>query len=200
MNHQIDKSESADNGDERGVDELLRRCREGREDAATELYLKYARRLQRLADNQANGNMAVRIDPEGVVQSVFRTFFRRVSDGQYNVSGGEELWNLLLVISLNKLRTLATRHRAAKRDVSRTVPLLDNDLTTEAQNNEALQLLKMTVDEIVGNLPEIEQEIIRLRIEGHEVQEIADRTKRAKRSVERILQRFRKNLKTSIEP
>lgn len=181
------------------VGELLSRCRAGQEDAATTLYLRYARRLQRLAERQTDQKMAVRVDPEGVVQSVFRTFFRRVSDGQYNVSDGEELWNLLLVISLNKLRSRATRHRAAKRDVARTTPLVDSDQKQNNQNDEALLILRMTVDEIVGKLPETERDIIRLRIEGYEVKEIAEKTRRAKRSVERILQSFRRRLKEDIE-
>lgn len=181
------------------VGELLNRCRDGNEDAATALYLRYARRLQILAARQTDNKMAVRIDPEGVVQSVFRTFFRRVSDGQYNVSDGEELWNLLLVISLNKFRSQATKHRAAKRDVAKTRALDDSHQQGTEQNSEALMILRMTIEEIVGSLPEVEREIIRLRIEGYEVQEIAEKTKRAKRSVERILQNFRKRLNNSIE-
>ncbi len=179
--------------------ELLSRCRAGQEDAATALYLRYAHRLQSLAEKQTDKKMAVRVDPEGIVQSVFRTFFRRVTDGQYQVSDGEDLWNLLLVISLNKLRTRATKHRAAKRDVGKTVPLDGSDQARTGHDDEALMILRMTVDEIVGSLPEVERDVVRLRIEGHEVNEIATRTQRAKRSVERILQNFRKKLKDSIE-
>ena len=39
------------------------------------------------------------------------------SQGDYDVPPGEELWGLLLVIALNKIRTEETFHRAAKRDV-----------------------------------------------------------------------------------
>ena len=179
--------------------ELLSRCRAGHEDAATALYLRYAHRLQSLAEKQTDKKMAVRVDPEGIVQSVFRTFFRRVTDGQYNVSAGEDLWNLLLVISLNKLRSRATKHRAAKRDVGKTIPLDGPNQAREGHDNEALIILRMTLDEILGGLPEVEREIVRLRIEGHEVNEIATQTQRAKRSVERILQNFRKKLKDAIE-
>lgn len=182
-----------------GDDELLNRCRAGEQDAATALYLRYANRLQSLAEKQTDQKTAVRIDPEGIVQSVFRTFFRRVTDGQYNVADGEDLWKLLLVISLNKLRSQATKHRAQKRDVGKTVPLENSSQKGEGYNNEALVILRMTIDEIVGALPGVEQDIIRLRIEGHEVNDIANKTKRAKRSVERILQNFRKRLRDTID-
>ena len=92
---------------------LLRRFQEGEADAATAIYLRYAKRLQRLAESQTGGELAVRLDPEDVVQSVFRTFFRHAAEGHYEIPDGEELWKLFLVIALNKIRTLGHYHRAA---------------------------------------------------------------------------------------
>src|SRR5687768_11333472 len=63
---------------------LLRRYRRGEEDAATELYLRYAGRLRVLADTRASPELKQRVDPEDIVQSVFRTFFRRAAVGQYD--------------------------------------------------------------------------------------------------------------------
>src|SRR6516225_2129441 len=99
---------------------LLRRFRAGQEDAATQLYLRYAGRLLALAQAQCAPDLAPRVDPEDIVQSVFRTFFRRAAQGHYEVPEGEELWKLFLVIGLNKIRATATFHRAAKRDVGVT--------------------------------------------------------------------------------
>lgn len=64
---------------------LMRRFRHGESDAATALYLRYARRLHVLARNKTGQDLQSRFDAEDVVQSVFRTFFRRVSDGSYDV-------------------------------------------------------------------------------------------------------------------
>src|SRR5947209_3624365 len=75
---------------------LLRRLQDGQRDASTELYLRYAERLLSLAAAQSSFNLARRVDPEDIVQSVFRTFFRRASLGHYTVPQGEELWKLLL--------------------------------------------------------------------------------------------------------
>ena len=94
---------------------LLRRFQNGEDDAATALYLRYAKRLQRLAELQTGEELAVRLDPEDIVQSVFRTFFRRAAQGHYEIPDGEELWKLFLVIALNKIRAIAQYHRAAKR-------------------------------------------------------------------------------------
>lgn len=175
---------------------LLRRVRRGEEDAATALYVRYARRLQAVAKARTSTALAARFDPEDVVQSVFRTFFRRASEGQYDVPEGEELWNLLLVISLNKIRAMAAFHRAAKRDVAATVAMTPDDAHASVAEGrfDALQTLELVIDELLAELPAAQQAMIRLRIEGRGVAEIADATRRSKRSVERVLQQFRSQL------
>src|SRR2546428_2278489 len=82
---------------------LLGRIRRGQKDAATVLYMRYAERLRALAVAQCSPGLAKRVEPDDIVQSVFRTFFRRVTQGQYDVPAGEELWKLLLVMALNKI-------------------------------------------------------------------------------------------------
>lgn len=164
------------------------------------MYKRYAMRLQRLAEKKTDAKMASRIDPEGIVQSVFRTFFRRVSKGQYDVADGDDLWNLLLVISLNKLRKEATKQRTAKRDINRTHSLLESDENRAANNDdEAFLVLRLTVEEILSTLSETERMIVELRIAGHDINHVAKESNRAKRSVERILQSFRTQLKGAID-
>jgi RNA polymerase sigma-70 factor, ECF subfamily len=174
---------------------LLRRFRGGDGDAATQLYLRYAGRLRAMAAAKTNTALAGRFDPEDVVQSVFRTFFRRAAAGQYAVPNGDELWKLLLVIGLNKVRGLAAHHRAAKRDVRQTAGGDALVAAPAATAEDDLRVLQMTIDEVLAPLPESHREIVTLRIAGHEVGEIAARTGRAKRSVERILQEFRTGLR-----
>ena len=62
-----------------------------------------------------------------------------------------------------------------------------------------LQELTKTVNDLLDDLPENDRTIVALRIDGHIVKQIADDTKRSKRSVERILQDFRKRLRASLE-
>ena len=180
---------------------LLLRFQRGQGDAATELYLRYANRLHALVLAQRGIDLAARLDPDDIVQSVFRTFFRRAAQGHYNVPKGEELWKLFLVIALYKVRDTAAYHRADKRDVRRTTQGADIDVvaTPGAGGDEtALTVLQMVIDEILQSLPEGHRRIVELRIEGNEVAEIAQATGRAKRSVERILQEFRQRLSAEI--
>src|SRR5437588_8862412 len=99
---------------------LLRRFRGGNQDAATQLYLRYAARLRALALAQCSPQLARRVDTEDIVQSVFCSFFDAAKRGAYDVPAGDEFWKILLVIALNKIRNQEAFHRAAKRNVRRT--------------------------------------------------------------------------------
>ena len=180
---------------------LLRRFRRGGDDAPTQLYLRYAERLRALAAAQSSPGLAARVDPEDIVQSVFRTFFRRAAEGQYEVPEGEEIWKLLLVIGLNKVRSVGAFHRAARRDVRQTAAgeAYDRALDANSGRDEtSLAVLQMVIDEVLETLPESHRPIVERRIQGHEVAEIAQEVRRSKRTVERILQEFRQRLDAQI--
>ncbi len=180
---------------------LLRRFQGGQHDASTELYLRYAERLHALVVRQSSKDLARRVDAEEIVQSVFRTFFRRAAHGHYTVPDGEEMWKLLLVIALNKVRAAGAYHRAAKRDVRQTVAGEAFDHAMEAQQGRdegALAVLKMVVEELLEGMPAANRRMIELRIEGYEVAEITERVQRSKRTVERVLQGFRNRLEALI--
>lgn len=176
---------------------LLRRFRGGSDDAATQLYLRYAHRLRALALAKCSPDLTRRFDADDIVQSVFGSFFRGASKGFYDVPAGEELWKLFLVMALNKIRAKGAHHRAAKRDVRQTSGIEDLDAVPEPsaeQNEESLVLLQAVVNEVMDRLPLPQRRMIELRIEGQEVADIARLTARSKRTVERVLQDFRNNL------
>jgi len=170
---------------------LVRRLQVGSNDAASQLYLKYARRLQSLAKANVARDLSARLDVEDIVQSIFRTFFRRVSRGEYEIPEGEELWGLLLVIGLNKIRAVGEYHRAAKRDVRLTAgdAALDRAVEKEAEGDEvSLSILRMAIEELMEKFSSVHREVLNMRIEGNDIATIAERVGRSKRSVERILQ------------
>ncbi len=178
---------------------LLRRYRSGEQEAATRIYLRYAQRLYGLAMAKTNPDLQTRFDPEDIVQSVFRTFFRRARDGHYQVPDGDELWKLFLVIGLNKIRDAAAFHRADKRSIDRTTELpAGAQQVSSSGESVAETTLRLVIDELLEQLPENQREIIRLRLDGAQVTEIADRTQRSLRTVERTLQKFRELLHQQI--
>lgn len=181
---------------------LIKRFRAGEDDAATALYARYVLKLQRLAERNTGQDLASRFDSDDVVQSVFRTFFRRVQLGDYDLPAGEELWRLLLVLALNKIRKLATHHRAQRRNVAtteRVEPELLAQFAERGNDDLAVRSLEEVIDELTGSLSPAHQQIIRLRIEGYKQGEIAAATQRTERTVERVLQNFRTRLRRLID-
>jgi RNA polymerase sigma-70 factor (ECF subfamily) len=180
---------------------LLQRFRHGQNGGATLLFLRYAKRVRALASAQISPGLAARTAPDDIVQSVFCTFFRRVAKGQYDVPEGEEIWKLLLVIALHKICDAANYHRAARRDVRQTQSgaAYERALNSmQGQDEGAMAVLRMVIDEVLDALPPSHRPIVERRIEGYEVAEIAGDLKRSKRTVERVLQEFRRRLDSRI--
>jgi len=180
---------------------LLRVIRHGGQDAATQLYLRYANRLRALVKEQCSNGLARRLEEDDIVQSVFRTFFKGAQKGLYKVPGGQDLWRLLLVISLNKIRAKGSYHSAAKRDARRTASLDAIRLGGEpsGQDSGEQAFFQVVVQEALERLPVDYREVVELRIQGYEVDEIATKCNRAKRTVERILQEARKRLAALLQ-
>jgi RNA polymerase sigma-70 factor, ECF subfamily len=177
---------------------LLWRAREGDQDAATQLYFRYATRLNRLVETQCSPDLARREGVEDIVQSVFRSFFRRVGQGFYDVPDEDELWKLFLVIAVHKIRSKATYYHARKRDSHRTIGGVEarSLMDSQASDDEvAYHQLELVLEEILEQLPPRNRVMVKLRIEGCDVAEVATRTGRSRRSVERILQETRRQLR-----
>jgi RNA polymerase sigma-70 factor, ECF subfamily len=178
---------------------LLRRFRLGSEDAATELYRRYAPRLRRLARREcSSSSLAPRVDADDIVQSVFCAFFQAVRKGYYDVPDGEDLWKLLLVIALNKVRTKKTFHQAAKRDFRQTISV--QGARARCQPDDAnRQLLRIAFEDALFHLGRPERQMVALLMEGWQVAEIAAKVGRSKRTIERNLQAARQGLRRLLE-
>ncbi len=177
---------------------LLQLFQTGSENAAAELYGRYAERLDYLASRGLGDDMRSLVESEDVVQSIFRTFFRRASAGDYTVPEDSELWNLLVTISLNKLRAIGVHYRRQKRSVASTVHSDTHIEQAEDNDQVAYHVLRMVIDDLIESLPDAHQKIIRLQIDGWDIAGIAAETQRSKRTVERVLQQFRAQLKELI--
>ena len=176
--------------------DLLSRFRRGDNDAATALYVKYAERLREIARTNTSDDLRSRFDADDIVQSVFRTFFRRASEGYFDVPDGNEIWNLFLVIALNKVRWMGKFHRRKKRSVSSTESA--NGITFSTLDSEPLSTLQLSIDEILDQLPPVKRKMIEMRLTGHEMDEIVKATDRCSRTVERTLRKFREMLARQI--
>lgn len=173
---------------------LLVELRNGNEEAAAQLYNRYARRLRALAEKQTGKDLANRFDSEDVIQSVFRCFFERARNGLYDVPTGGDLWPLLLVIALQKVRAYGSHHRARRRDVRREQDAEEAGIRQASPRltpDEPQSLLKLIAEETLELLPPLHRQVARWRLEGYDHEEIAVKTGRSKRTIERIFQECR---------
>src|SRR5205823_4096100 len=83
-------------------DDLLKQWRTGNEEAARQLFDRYVTQLVALARRRISQRIAGRVDAEDIVQSVFRTFFHRVREGQFHIEDPDDLCKLLARITVHK--------------------------------------------------------------------------------------------------
>jgi RNA polymerase sigma-70 factor (ECF subfamily) len=158
--------------------------------AAEAVFARYAQRLASLADQHLSHKLAARLDGEDVVQSVFRTFFRRSAAGEFQIDCSAQLWRLLVTITMRKVRAKARYHTAGVR----TAMAEANAGTTgrpEAVAAEpgpdAAAALVDEIEVLLRGLPTLHCQVLEGRLRGESVSEIADRLGITRQSVYRVL-------------
>ena len=167
---------------------FLQRLQAGDDSAMQKLFERYSQRLVRLAGYNIHPALVKRFDGEDVVQSVFRTFFRRQDAGQLQIEHSQQLWRLLVTITLCKTRSHARRHTAEKRN-AQAEQLQGSQfdfLDREPAPEEALALWE-EIDFVLQGLPARTGEILSARLEGKNKSEIATELNLSRQTVHRIL-------------
>ncbi|HEV2948866.1 MAG TPA: sigma-70 family RNA polymerase sigma factor [Gemmataceae bacterium] len=176
---------------------LVSRWRAGDQDAAKELFDRYASRLVALARKQISQRLASRVDPEDVVQSVFRSFFGRVKAGKFHIEEQDDLGKLLVRITVHKTLRKVEFHQAAKRDPRMEavqgdfasgdlVQVLDREPTPEAVVAFVDQL-----DHFLSQLRPEERQILEMRVQGYSNGEITKKLGIYDRKIRRLIERVR---------
>lgn len=164
---------------------ILAKLRRGDPDAAEEIFRRYVRRLTALASRQFEAGLRDRADPEGVVQSVYKSFFSRDIQAPFDLDGWERLWSLLAVITVRK----CWRRR---RDLGRPE---GDDGWIEAIDRqpgplEAVELADL-VARIFRRFADRDRETIELILQGCTAVEIAGRRDCSERTVRRLRDEIR---------
>src|SRR5438477_5807330 len=108
---------------EPSFDDLMARLRVGDNDAATQVFHRFANRLIELARRRLDPQIRQKLDPEDVLQSVFRSFFVHQAAGEITgLESWDNLWSLLVVITLRKCGRRVEYFHTASRDVQREKP------------------------------------------------------------------------------
>ncbi len=170
----------------------------GSESAARDLFDKYCERLMKLAKRRIGQRMASRFDPEDVIQSAFRTFFTRVKNDEFTFEAEDDLFKLLVRLTVRKTLRRIEYHTAAKRNpnletAQRTDDVEPFSLLAGQQVTPDMEVALIDeFQDFIGNLPELDRQVIELKIQGYTTAEIAEKVGSYERKVRRVLERIEK--------
>ncbi len=179
---------------------LIDRYRTGDEAAAKELFDRYVSRLIGLVHGRMNRKLGRRLDPEDIVQSTFRSFFSGVQHDRYQFDEPGDLWRLLTVMALNKLRHKVEFHGAIKRGLANEQSMSGSADDERRPDLEVLATQPLpdaaaaVIEELAlltSDLEPVQAEMITLRMQGYQLEEIAELVDRSERTVRRVLEKIR---------
>jgi RNA polymerase sigma factor (sigma-70 family) len=182
--------------------ELVAQWRGGDQQAAEELFQRYAERLLALARSRLSTRLTRHVDPEDVVQSAYRSFFIGARNGRYVLERSGDLWRLLAAITLHKLQHQVERLTAGKRGVGRECPPGKDGspfgqqvhaVAREPTPAEAAALCD-TLEQVFRGLEPLPRLVVEMRLQGYTLDEIADKVQRSERTVRRILDGVKQRL------
>jgi RNA polymerase sigma-70 factor (ECF subfamily) len=179
---------------------VLTQLRRGDPEAVALLTRRFTRPLLALARSQLDTWLRRKVDPEDVVQSVYKSFFARHDAGQFDLANWESLWGLLTVMTVRKCAAQVDHFRAACRDPRREVRLPQAEgrgvwqlPASEPTPVEAAVLID-TVEQFLRGWDERDRSILVLHLQGCTIVEISEKLDRAQRTVRRTIDRARKRL------
>jgi RNA polymerase sigma-70 factor, ECF subfamily len=175
-----------------------------REEAARQIWLRFADRLGALVGRRLDVLVRRRVDVDDVVQSLFASFFAAKPSPAGPPRSREDLWRLLVHFAMCKVAGTVDHHHARRRDVRRDRPFpLHGDAETASDEGWAAlrDRARMTpADEVVARLeferllavlPDDLRQTFALRLEGYTNAEIAAQIGRVERTVELKLRTIR---------
>jgi RNA polymerase sigma-70 factor, ECF subfamily len=184
---------------EASFDDLMARLRAGDPDAAVQIFERFTGRLIGLARSRLDRAVRAKVDPEEVVQSVYKSFFVRFADGQFALDDWDSLWALLTVLTVRKCGHRVEYFRAARRAIDRELaPSRSADgahaswqlIARDPCPEEAAVLTEM-VEELMRTLDGPHRDIVSLSLQGHKPAEIASAIGCTERTVQRVLRRVK---------
>jgi DNA-directed RNA polymerase specialized sigma24 family protein len=193
---------------EGSITRCLAQLRAGDRAAAQELWDRYFRRLVGLAREALRGlPRRAAQDEEDAALSAFDSFYRRAEAGEFSwMEDRDDLWNLLLVVTVRKALNLARRERRARRGGGRVLALSELEgpgIEAVLGDEPTPELAAQVAEEYTRLLNVLGDETLRgvavWKMEGYTNAEIAARLGRVETTVERKLQRIRRLWEREVE-
>lgn len=186
--------------------ELMAQLRKGENQAAAHVFHRFASRLVALARKQLDPKILQKVDPEDVMQSVFRSFFTRNAAGQLGeFESWDNLWGMLVVMTQRKCGRRIDYFHAARRDVQLEVQgqppeeqsRSDWGISDDEPTPSEAAMLTETIERLMKFLQGRHREILALSLQGYSAPEISAQVSCTERTVYRVLDRVKEWLEST---
>ena len=169
--------------------DLMRRLREGSEDAAWELVERYGETIRRAVRRSLNWKLRAKFDSMDFVQLVWLSFFRARHKLE-RFDSPAEIVAFLVTMARNKVgmevrRRLLTR----KYDVNREYPL-DKPIAGHQPAPIDVAIAREQWDRMLLNQPKQYRQMIRLRLQGRTYEDVAHSLQVSERTVRRFIKKL----------
>src|SRR6202043_933728 len=158
--------------------DLMVRLNQGDQAAAAKVFHRFTNRLVGRARIHLDGRVRQKVDPEDVLQSVYRSFFLRQAQGQFELEGWDNLWSLLTVLTVRKCPRVNRCFLGGRRDVKSEAP--GDEPAWEAIGRDPtpshVYMLSELVKRLLTGLSERDRHIVSLALQGYTPAEIVKQT------------------------
>jgi DNA-directed RNA polymerase specialized sigma24 family protein len=150
--------------------------------------------------------MRRKIDPEDVVQSVFRGFFQGQAADQYRIPDWERLWGLLAAITIHKCEHVVEHFQAGCRNVwaeasaeasalaSAGESFNGRDVAAQDPTPVQIAIFDETIGSLLKEFDERNGRVVLLILQGWSIADIANEVPCSERTARRVLDRVRERL------
>ncbi len=154
----------------------------------SEEIIRLLKRLVPFALTKIDKLLVSKLDPEDIVQSVFRNFFTALQKGNFKPASWEEMWYLLAKMTIWKCNSKLKFYLSQTRDVRIEKPFdSKEDVSTDPLFLDEKLILEESLDLVMMKLQdENRKKVFCLILQGHSPVEIAEEFGVSKRTIERF--------------
>ena len=175
---------------------FLVRIRDGDEDAARGLLLRYEAKVRLVVRRRLPRLLRSRFDSQDFVQSLWGSFFRRMRTSPSELEDPKSLFAVLVQAARNKVIDEYRRASSPKRDMRREEPIWEGSRPRELTDGSDAPIEWAQASEALGRLrellPEDRRMVLDLKAAGLSTHEIAERAGLSERSVRCVIEDLRR--------
>ncbi len=186
-------------------DVMLAALRAGDNDAWRQVMERYSACLIAMARSRLSERLRQKVDCADVVQSVYRTVYRRLAAGQFQFDSWDSLLGMLIVLTARRCCRWFAHYQTQARDLGREVTLQAGEQQTgpaplpaepadRQPTPEEAAMLEETIRQTLGSLDAQERQAVLLGLLGDSDAEIGRQVGLTQYTVRQIRRQYRARL------